>query len=1486
MWLPTLVLAGWAAAYLHTVYETLLAPGVPIEIPYEAVGGKYIFRADSYSFNPKSKQLRITRGRLQDPKGQVIAQIAHAEGRLDGGVYVVSARSLWLSVDRTQASRFSLQDALPKPKEGPASAFRFELDGATVEYRDKSLVSRWRADRVRAEGDSDNFVANADLADSHGAALDAKLQYSVKSGADAELKIRSANVASLLPHIPRWVDAGEFAPLARALGAQGIVNVRIPTAGATSIRGQLKGSMTELSLGSKPPISGPYTVTFDENRATVNTPQLTSGALTTSFKGGLSWAKGVKVVGLVDARVPGPSALRPWVKSDLGVDFAGAQFKGRFGLDGTRWLADGDLKVDRVVAQGERAQAISGRVVASEAGVHARGLKAMVQNLPVTAAFDYTTKTSALKGFARAANVSAKQLGIDGLQGSGPVLVALAGTTRKPNIDLQAGGKYTWIGDTKRFVLGELDFRARVTGNQLAVQRAVLSGPHGAYIATGTADLKARSLKLSVKGGGADLKSFHPDLTGLAFMEGTVGGTFSNPSFAGIIEGFGVGAGGREVPVLTAKVAGNAERVSLTEVVAQSGSSKLTGAATLALKTGQLSGTLSGDDIVASDWLHPDLTGTLSFPPAQLSGTLANPKAIVKLTGQKLAYEHLRIDSATGELELKDSKVFFKDLLAQIGGGSAKLSGVHNFKEGFLNLTGELKDVDVAALAPPTEGITLSGKVSGKTQLGGTLGQGLPKGQGQLNLDQLALNGIRLGSGTARLGHSGDRYVGSLELGEDDRFIVGEGLEWNQKSKVIAGSLDVFNFNLAPVAKQVQQRLTPEQSQFATLLEDFKGKATFSVKASGTSEEPVARLNQLEATIANFGGRPAGTITGTGTYAKDVLDLDQLAWRMGESTVLFKGGLGKEGFSRDSDLEINNFDLEKLSIFQPDLARVDGRLTLSATASGRYDNPSAQAGGRLSLRTGNKTGLGKSPADTHYDADFLYNLEVANKKIALDGGYSAEGFSGKLTGQVPFHTLGMGEKGQDALSLTATLDERPIKDFASLLTTLDAERSSGAVGGKLSLTQSSKGYELGGDLHLKGKTLALQGIDTALTDYEVSIKPKGDDIAVEAKGLSSEGGGFLAQLTANIAQLMQSSERVSTIQQALELCGLQGTLQTTSPLAVVVNPNKAAERAAAKIDAQVNLGGNLRNPTIGGKIQALGLDSPIFAPPGGSGAYTFPIDPIFEKLAFGIGDIARVRTLNGNAMVLGSGTLEGRLSAPSASALFTLQGGTFLLPNARVTLIPGGTMKLLYLSGAAVPMLGNADAIARLDVDLEGRTAVSVRRQSDVYERYDVNLDFSGNMLAEGGLKIAATSDPGDLTQDEIMAVLGQRELVEQITGQIQNSSNRQNQLTNTAYQFLFPNVAAGITDRLAQGLKLDSITLDYNSFENTSVSASKTLGPGLTLTMRRQLYETAFARNRYDLRISYRLRSRSKDLSRLRFTLGFNQDVPWRFSMDYSFRF
>jgi hypothetical protein len=177
-------------------------------------------------------------------------------------------------------------------------------------------------------------------------------------------------------------------------------------------------------------------------------------------------------------------------------------------------------------------------------------------------------------------------------------------------------------------------------------------------------------------------------------------------------------------------------------------------------------------------------------------------------------------------------------------------------------------------------------------------------------------------------------------------------------------------------------------------------------------------------------------------------------------------------------------------------------------------------------------------------------------------------------------------------------------------------------------------------------------------------------------------------------------------------------------------------------------------------------------------------------------------------------------------------------------------------------------------------------RFGNLVERYDVDLFITGDLLSDQPINIRAETTPGDLSTQQVLRLLGQADLLESLTASVKTSLGDQT-VQQAIGTFILPSLFDPFTEELARQLGLDYLALEYNALEQTTINAAKTLGRGLTLQFRRQLFEPpAGTRQRYDLRLTYRIPSRHRLLSRTTLSLGLDQDRPWRIGLEFTTRF
>jgi hypothetical protein len=625
-----------------------------------------------------------------------------------------------------------------------------------------------------------------------------------------------------------------------------------------------------------------------------------------------------------------------------------------------------------------------------------------------------------------------------------------------------------------------------------------------------------------------------------------------------------------------------------------------------------------------------------------------------------------------------------------------------------------------------------------------------------------------------------------------------------------------------------------------------------------------------------------------------------------------KGPVG--GFHADGTIdeqgEINlNGDLTNLNLFElgravPGAGTAGGKIDFSFALRGQTKSPLLRASlnfaGLFAPPEPKEVPLSAQVADgspTQKEKG-LYGsiplITVSEKDgIEILGQYAYRGFSGEIKATAPFeYPFRIPEKG--LIDASIDLQGRQLTEIANYFPGLDAKRINGTVDGQVRAMGTLDSLAYTGELNLNApelgflipeiingqKTGKLIPMQDSLRNLIAKVQFEGGNLGLTASGESSRGGGFNAQVTTPLGQL----GRLAT---TLREEGAEGILASRVDGSLNFNDLRIRQGVegnsyvAATVGGAIQLDGTLRRPRFSTteplRLSRVDTILPTFPESDGPGEPP-AINPRFD-MRVTLVDAARLRTTAAELFVLGDGRIEGSLASPDVRAQLEVDRGTLALPGGRVRLEQGGTVNVQFTSTGI-------DSIARADVDLEGRTSLTALRFGNTYERYEITLGVRGDLLREGGLNLTASSDPPDLSRDRILALLGQTDVIEAI-GTNLGSSGTERRIRDALAGYALPALADPITSRLAQGLGLDYLNLEYNPLEEASLAFAKSIGSGFFIQGRRQISDPppGFPQQ-YDVRLVYRPRRLRGALSRISFSLGADQTTPIKFAVEYGVRF
>ncbi|MCH8979113.1 MAG: translocation/assembly module TamB domain-containing protein [Armatimonadetes bacterium] len=500
-------------------------------------------------------------------------------------------------------------------------------------------------------------------------------------------------------------------------------------------------------------------------------------------------------------------------------------------------------------------------------------------------------------------------------------------------------------------------------------------------------------------------------------------------------------------------------------------------------------------------------------------------------------------------------------------------------------------------------------------------------------------------------------------------------------------------------------------------------------------------------------------------------------------------------------------------------------------------------------------------------------VTVKDRQIDLLGEVFYKGLSGTLEGTVPFSSLFESDEERRPMKVDFVMIDRSFSSFAPYISSLDEEWSEGTVTGSATLTGLWGELSLVAELHAKGSALGFVGQETALTDVDFHLAMSDWKTDLTGSFKSSLGGSVEVDLHAESPDLFAGETTFAELPARTPLTGTID-LQEFAARFRILDANRTS-RALLSTESLV-VSGTVAEPEFTG---GLAISDLYIRLPNElqykTTAVVYAINPVFSGVVVSAAEGSEMDSGNAQIQFFGSGTINGSLQNPDLSFPLVVSGGVFRLPTARITLESGGSINIGYRS-----QLGTVPS-ASVVLNLEGRTTVSARSADNEYETYQVLLDIKGDLLSDDDLQIQASSDPPGLSSDQILAVLGQKDLLEGFA-----LSGSQTGVRESIYSAAFPAAAGLITAEFARDLKLDYIALDYNPFDQAIAGIGKSLARGLMLHGRRQLSTQAGTRLKYEVQLTYRLPLEDAFFSRLRLGLGLDQDVPWRFRLNWARRF
>jgi autotransporter translocation and assembly factor TamB len=1496
----TILLQGYQ--YGWKVYQSLLSPGVPIEYRLKTPGGEVAIYAENYRIDTQGP-VHVDRAVVKAPDGSVLASVRSLD--LDGRKLVQSGgKSIDIAVAglkgelrRGKDGRLNLIQYLPEQK-GPAedNPFKVRVDGAEVSLVDLAgkvpFIRTLKSDRLYVDGIGENWVAGGTFTVGEFGASPVWVQNRKSRGLQIRTNLKSAELGPLVEHLrstPEGKSLEGLQPLrARSLVATGSVRLTVAPDGSTAFEGDLRAQAADIRYADTDFESATFAGYLNLDRAEGTfAGRRESGRF--DLVGALDWQNGFRAGGQTTIQSQSPEDIPPSLRQAIPSDlkYRGMTYHGWLSFSEEPGLQlQGNATVAQLNFRKEIAEAISGPIALSQRLLRAN-LALKYQGIPASGSIAYYPKTAKLEGWVRGAQVPLAQLARLLPASSRPTL--LSGTTDvtasfdgpistlSASVVASATGMFA-MRDLPQVQVRKFGLVADYSQGKLLIRRMAAETNFGNL--AGFAALDPASGKLSGEVLAADigLAAFDRTLSGRGIAKGTVSGTLQRPLISGDALVLGLRVADQSVPVAKSTFALNTQRLALTKLSAVQESGRLDGQLALNFADRRLSG--SGQVLgIPLDVYAPEAQGLIDITRLQVGGTATKPVAAFRAEGDEILLGDELVESLRAEGRFEGQTL--RLLAAKIGfaGSEVRADGDYNLnrKRGVFTLTGDalsLPKVNAVAKLP----IPLTGAARFKLIARGSGDVWALAGDGRV--DKVTIDGTPFGDGLWTVGGTTNRLTASAQLGSLERYLQLDDVVIEPKERKGSGTLIAYRNQLQDYYLAARKKLGLD-FETESALNTMTGVLDADVKITYDKENLSLSASMIAASDLTIREKRLGDLKAIADYRGEQIHVTSLDFTGPAGALTMKGDYDASG-EVVAEGNLDGFDLSTLGLFRREFARLNGKADVAFVASGRAKNPNVQASIFASqdlLQTA--TDAEGAPIETKVP---LY-LELAPITIGpvseAGGGLSLEGklryrtFEAKLLGTVPFDlAAGIDENREVALRMTVEADLMKAEQSGLL----DPSRTAGVAKGVVTLVGPKSDLRLVGDLSIVGAQLGVVGMRTGFEKLDGNIHFEDGSLRATARAAGSLTGELAADITWQLPEIQSLLRTIAAGETAALLATpLSGTLSAN---AFAFN-EESKEYGAAKgqIEGDIKVSGTPLRPVFTGPVTFSGIDLKL--PEVAlevSESKPLPFDPAFD-MALAIKGTARASTSMAKFGMTGNGVLKGSLSEPDFSADLRIQSGELKLPTARITVEPGGAVRPSYRSSfGQVPEF-------RLDVDIEGRTSVTAAKYGDTVERYDVNLRIRGDLLEDGALTFTATSDPADLSQDRILALLGRADLIEGLAGGFGRSSN--SQLRQAVATFALPIFLEPITRQLANGLGLESISLDYDPGDVVSVSFAKVLGKGLVLTGSRQISEALPGlRQRYEYKISYRIPVRRRGFDRYRLVLGTDQLTPWKFGIEYSTRF
>lgn len=1506
-WIPALILFFMGALYLFNCLEVLAAPGTGFDLSYVARGGVIRVKSESYSVDAVNQTLDASGIQVFDQDGELIGSAKRLRVARKSGSIEANLADLTATIVRRKDGTFNALDFLP-PENPDATPMSFHLVAnravITLEDRTKATVLRDEFELTgidfSTDGKSNVLSSNLNWPETLSARVQARIDG--KNNFAVQVDSLKADVVKARPTVSRWLPQEWLKQVEKWQASELTVDGLLSFKGDPKSVRDVHGEFALHGEGVRNPeyLSGAVVdgrVSLYSKSALV-TAKVSEPGRTLSWDGPVSWSDGFAGQGKVQVELADSRRAWPIVAKALPQDIQllGGRFDGVVGVSKLGFSASGKVSANSAAAAGEKFTGLSGDIIADKdrasfvlAGSSWRG--AGVKGW-ITA--DYKGKF--LTGLFE--TVGDKLVALEVPLQNGKVSLAarskalLSGTPRDPRIVVDLTGFAQLENAGRQVLLGEVDARVNWKQSIATLDRAVLSGPNGVVNASGTINTSKSSLDIELEAAGVDLAAWTDKVSGVGYGSGRITGSTSRPVVTMNTTLLNLQAGEVTIPKGTALLTYTGDQVLASDIQVVYGLGMVGGQASVDLKSGALNGLLTAKDIFVAD-LVPNfpVVGRVGADQILLSGKIDDPYVSINAYGADLLVEGVQLTDVrlVGRGNLREFTL--TEATAKVDEGTITAKG--DF--GIENKSGRLEFVADALplrrLPVDQELLEFDGTVSG-SGIVEMDAAGKWVGNSDLRLVGVQLNKYDAGNGSISVVVKDDVVSLSGGISSLSGLIEIPEARYNLQNQDLDGDLLITNVELEGVLRAVSRQIQLPDIQTERVVRDLEGLVSAEINFQQRENKWGVDIRSLTGQNLASLGRQLGNIELVGRGSATEASVEKLRWTIPEeesSSVAELSGTWTKGETVDSiDVQgrLVEFDPYTLNLFWVDGPEYHARINADFVANGPTDDLTGQAS--LTATDLQVKGEDGDMVDLPVTAN-VDTIDFAKNTLTASGKLKYQGIEGDLAATVPLEAFEENPKVNAEGSLTLT--ERPISSLKEYVSGLDFERTRGSVSGKLSLFGNRDGYELGGVARFGADAegpaqIAFLNSGFALQNVDVSVSNAGEKLSLIGQGDGSLGGQVAVQADVNLRRFLQGQMNFEALQAATLEGGsvrfsqfkLAEKIRLANPGAGEGEPAflEASSPTTGELNGEILISGTVGKPVIGGELSASNLNvslPPAF--PESTGGSKPDFDPRFDnfRLVAIPGTVLNIPT--GNLKLSGTTVLNGDLSEVDIRAPFIVQSGTLNLPASRVTLEEGTVLVTAGFGGEA-----------RAEIDLQGWTVVTARRTSDQYQTYRLNLEIQGNLLDPEGVRINGSSDPPDLSIEEIRAIVGQRDFIQSLLDTALGTGDRRTGITSSVFTLAIPSLTQQFTSDLATALDLDYLALDYNAFDGAIVRGGREMSKGLMLEFSRQISQQNNQALKFELRLSYRPPTKNDFLSRFRITAGVTETLPWKVGITWSSKF